>query len=33
MLNNKEKIRTMYKKWKVLYNEKAKESIEEFINN
>lgn len=33
ILNNKEKIITMYKEWKELYNEKAEKSIESFINN
>ena len=33
ILNNKEKIIEMYREWKELYNEQAKESIEEFINN
>lgn len=33
ILNNREKIIEMYREWKELYNEQAKESIETFINN
>lgn len=33
ILNNREKIIEMYKEWKEIYNEQAKESIETFINN